>query len=364
MRHELPSKSIAVVLGTRPEVVKLANVIRLLGDAALVVHSGQHYDDSLSKVFFDAFDLGEPDVGMNVGGTSRGAQIGEATRQLDELLAQRSPSAVVVQGDTNTALAGALAANANDIPLVHIEAGLRSFDRLMPEEHNRVAVDHLADLCCAPTELNVANLSAENIAGPRVVETGNTIVEAVTELLPGAEARRQVRAEFGVETDGFVLATLHRPENVDEPDRLATVIDELGALPLPVLYPMHPRTANTIERFGLEGKLSGITVTEPLDYVSFLALAAESAVLVSDSGGVQEEASIIKRPVAVVRRSTERPEVQGTFAQMVTGSIGDAIEPWLMDRAETRSRLAELPSPYGDGTASRRSVEALVALVG
>lgn len=364
MIHELPPKSVAVVLGTRPEVVKLAHVIRLLGDAALVVHSGQHYDDSLSKVFFEAFDLAIPDVELNIGGTARGAQIGEATRQLDELFTERSPQSVVVQGDTNTALAGALAANAGEIPLVHIEAGLRSFDRRMPEEHNRVAVDHLADLCCAPTDLNVANLAAESITGPRVVQTGNTIVEAVDELLPDAEARREIRTEFGLEFDGFVLATLHRPENVDDPERLAVVLDELGSLPIPVLYPMHPRTAATIERFELGGKLEGITVTEPLDYVSFLGLAAESAVLVSDSGGVQEEASIIKRPVAVVRRSTERPEVQGTFAQLTEGSIGEAIAPWLVDTAATRDRLAKLPSPYGDGSASQRSVEALANLVG
>jgi UDP-N-acetylglucosamine 2-epimerase (non-hydrolysing) len=352
-----------VVLGTRPEVVKLAHVIRGLGDAALVIHSGQHYDDSLSKAFFDTFGLADPDATLDIGGTSRGAQIGEATRGLDRLLAEMEPRAVVVQGDTNTALAGALAANSREVPLVHVEAGLRSFDRRMPEEHNRVIADHLADLCCAPTAVNVDNLRREGISDARVTRTGNTVVEAVTELLPPPEVRAEVLSDFEIDHNGFALVTLHRPENVDSPERLSSILAQLRSVECRVVYPMHPRTAATVERFGLS--LDGLEVTEPLDYITFLALAAESALLVSDSGGIQEEASIIKRPVAVVRRSTERPEVQGTFAELVEAgpAIGRVVGDWLSDLEAVHARIAELPSPYGDGTAAARTVAAMSAML-
>lgn len=363
MTLDLPPKSVAVVLGTRPEVVKLAHIVRLLGDAAFVVHSGQHFDDSLSKVFFDAFGLPDPDVTFDVGGATRGTQIGRATAELDEILRERPIQAVVVQGDTNTVLAGALAANATETFLVHVEAGLRSHDRRMPEEHNRVLADHLADLCAAPTEVNVANLAAEGIAAERVVRTGNTVVEAVEELLPSE--RRAIVADLGV-SGPFVLATLHRPENVDDPDVLRSILEALAKLPVPVVYPIHPRTRRNIDRFELSALLEPLAVVEPLGYIEFLGAAAEAAVIVSDSGGIQEEASIIKRPVAVVRRSTERPEVQGTFAELIAAGpeIAERVTDWLDDLDALHERLADIPSPYGDGSASSRIVTALAERLG
>ncbi len=198
-------------MGTRPEIIKLAHCVRLLDDAAFLVHTGQHYDPKLSGSFFAEFGPPEPDVFLEVGGTSRGHQIGEATRLLDALFAEYRPVAVMVQGDTNAVAAGALAANAREVLLCHIEAGLRSRDRRMPEEHNRVIADHLSDLCCAPTEVNVANLAAEGIDGGRVVRTGNTIVEAVTELLPSPAERRELCERYHVEPGRFVLSTFHRP---------------------------------------------------------------------------------------------------------------------------------------------------------
>jgi len=172
-------KSVVVVLGTRPEIIKLGHIIRLLGSAASIVHTGQHFNTGLSQVFLDAFGLPAPNAVLGVGGARRGVQIGRIVEKLDGFLRTNSPDAIVVQGDTNSAVAGALAANACDIPLVHVESGLRSFDRRMPEEHNRVVADHLADLCCAPTEVNRSNLRDEGIPEDRIVVTGNTIVEAV-----------------------------------------------------------------------------------------------------------------------------------------------------------------------------------------
>ncbi len=360
-----PPGGIAVILGTRPEIVKLAGIIRGLGDRARVIHTGQHYDAELSDVFFSQFGLHPPVEVLDVGGRSRGHQIGEATARLDTAFTAHPPEAVVVQGDTNSALAGGLAANAGAIPLVHVEAGLRSFDRGMPEEHNRVLVDHVADLCLAPTEASRGNLLAEGIPDGRIVVTGNTVVEAVLELLPSPEDRHRLLREHGVAAEGFVLSTFHRPENVDDPDTLKAILDSLIALPLPVLIPVHPRLAARVESFGLTARLEALRPVPPLGYREFLGLFAEAAFAVSDSGGVQEEASVVKRPVAVVRRSTERPEVLGTFSTLVvTGpAIADAAREWLGDPAAVHARLSAVASPYGDGSASRRSAAAIGRLL-
>ena len=245
--------------------------------------------------------------------------------------------------------------------LCHIEAGLRSFDRLMPEEHNRVIADHLSDLCCAPTFVNVENLASEGIVGDRVVETGNTVVEAVQELLPSPEERKELCARYGVEPGRFVLSTFHRPENVDDPANYRAILEELTELPVPVLLPLHPRSVRRASEQGLDELLARIMVTEPIGYREFLGLEAESALVISDSGGVQEETSIVKRPVIVVRNSTERPEVIGTFATRVLPGpdIGEIAWPIIDDVDGVHAGLADLPSPYGDGTASHRSLEAL-----
>lgn len=355
--------SIVVALGTRPEIIKLAPIIKLLGDRARVVHTGQHYDPGLSKVFFDAFGLPEPDHRLEIGGETRATQIGEATKRLGRHLAEEPAAAVVVQGDTNTTAGAALAANATETPLVHIEAGLRSFDRAMPEEHNRVITDMLADLCCAPTEVSRKNLLESGIPADRIAVTGNTVVEAVHTLLP--EKRDEFLERHGLDPAAFVLATFHRPENVDDPSTLAVILDQLASLPMPTILPMHPRTRARVESFGLGEVLARLRVVEPVGFQEFLALSAECAVLVSDSGGVQEEVSVLKRPVLVVRRSTERPEVLGTFAERVLPGpeIRRVVGDWLSDLPALHARLAGIPSPYGEGDAAERSVAAIDELL-
>jgi UDP-N-acetylglucosamine 2-epimerase (non-hydrolysing) len=363
----LRPRSIAVVLGTRPEIIKLGHVIRLLGPAATIVHTGQHYDSGLSAAFFEAFDLPEPAAHLGVGGGTRGEQIGRSVIALDDWLGATETAAVVVQGDTNSVAAGAIAANAREVPLIHVEAGLRSFDRRMPEEHNRIVADHLADLLCAPTEVNRSNLLAEGVDDDRIVVTGNTVVEAVLSLLPSVEDRAALLKGHDLESGRFVLSTFHRPENVDHPGTLRTILAELAALPLPVLLPLHPRTARRAAG-DAEARhlLASLRVVDPLGYVDFLGLAVEAAVLVSDSGGVQEEASVVKRPVLVVRRSTERPEVIGTFAERVDPGpqISSVVGAWIDDLEAVHRRLADEPSPYGDGSASARTVDAIERLVG
>lgn len=358
---------VAVVYGTRPEAVKLLGLITLLGPRAHTVHSGQHYSPPLAVAFEEGIGLPAPATRLAVGGGPRGRQIGEATSVLTDLLDSLAPAAVVVQGDTNTTLAAALAANGLGLPLVHVEAGLRSRDRAMPEEHNRVVVDHLADLCCAPTETSRANLAAEGIVGDRVVVTGNTVVEAVQQLTPPAARVEGELAARGLERNGFVLATFHRPENVDSPAVLGAILAELAALAhrLPVVLPLHPRTAGQARSAGLDPLLEKLRIEEPAGYEAFLGLMSSCALVVSDSGGVQEEASVLKRPVIVVRRSTERPEVLGTFCELVEAGprIGAVAAAWLDDLPARHAHLVGLATPYGDGLASQRTLEALDRLV-
>ncbi|KNB49527.1 non-hydrolyzing UDP-N-acetylglucosamine 2-epimerase [Streptomyces caatingaensis] len=361
------SPRIAIVLGTRPELVKLTDLVRLLGPAAHLVHTGQHYDEELSGRFLTELGLPEPTYLTGVGGKPRAVQISAALAQLDELFTAEPPAAVVVQGDTNAALAGALAANARGIPLLHVEAGLRSHDRAMPEEHNRVLIDRVADVLCAATEDNRANLLAEGIADSRIEVTGNTVVEAVRNQLPDAGARAALLAAHGLTADAYVLATVHRPENTDSPEALRAILTELAGLAgtgRPVVLPLHPRTRARIEAAGLTGLLAPLTVTTPLGYSEFLALARHAALLVSDSGGIQEECTVLGRPLVVVRRSTERPEAMADFADLVQPGpqIGAAARRRLAEGRAGLEHLAALPSPFGDGLASDRIAELLARI--
>jgi len=347
---------VAVVLGTRPEMVKLARIVSLLGDRALVVHTGQHYSSTLATDIARDVSFPVADHNFTTGGLDRGVQIGEATSHLARLFAKDRPAAVIVQGDTNSALAGALAANACEVPLLHVEAGLRSFDRRMPEEHNRILIDHLADLCCAPTSVNVENLLREGIPQCRVNRTGNSVVEAVQVLSPLAPERRATVFRIVGSYRPFVLVTLHRPENVDDPRRLGAIIQALGGIEVKVLFPVHPRTSAGLRDIAIPGN---VHLTGGLGYRDFLALLAGSEAVLTDSGGVQEEISVLKRFAVVLRRSTERPEVLGSFAEL-TDDPSKAVSMINSAMASKRvDALRDIPCPYGDGTASDQVVAAL-----
>jgi UDP-N-acetylglucosamine 2-epimerase (non-hydrolysing) len=356
MPANLDLPHIAIVIGTRPEIVKLAQIVRILGARARLIHSGQHTDAELSGVFLAAAGLPEPHMLSGIRGEPRYAQIGRITEQLGELFARRHPAAVVVQGDTNTAMAAAQAGNYGGVPVVHVEAGLRSHDRAMPEEINRCVIGVLADLHCAPTQRAAASLAAEGVPADRIALTGNTIVEATLAMLPGQAAAAEIVTAAGVEPDQYVLATIHRPENTDDPRRLSTILDELGKLGLPVLLPLHPRTRQAAARHGLGTTLDRLRVLPPADHRTFLGLARHARLLVSDSGGVQEECTVLKRPLIVVRNSTERPEsVEAGFAHLVQpGPVIGELGRELIGDDGLAARLAAQPCPYGDGTASKQ----------
>ncbi|WP_019811108.1 non-hydrolyzing UDP-N-acetylglucosamine 2-epimerase [Saccharomonospora halophila] len=347
--------TVVLVVGTRPEAIKLAPLAALLGPKALVVATGQHHTAGMTGHLAS-------DVALHTAHhATRGTQLGAMTSALDQVFRDTRPDLVVVQGDTTSALAGALAANTTDAPLVHVEAGLRSFDRAMPEEHNRVLIDHLADCCCAPTHVARDNLLAERITPDRVAVTGNTIVEAVHHNLPEPGRQRQLLDQVGTTTGGFVLATLHRPENTDDVETLETILRELAAVRRPLVLSLHPRTQFQITKSGLTKFTRELRCTGPLDYPTLLTMIRHAAVVVSDSGGVQEEATVLKRPVLVVRRSNERPEVEGTFGTRLQPGqdIAGTVNQWLADIAGTHARLTGRPSPYGDGTAARRIADAM-----
>jgi UDP-N-acetylglucosamine 2-epimerase (non-hydrolysing) len=356
---------LAVIAGTRPEIIKVAPVIsaidsRFGAGSALIIDTGQHYDHAMSGQFWSELGLPRPQVQLAGGGLSRAACIGYLTTSLGHLLSDHRPDALIVQGDTNSTLAGALAANAEGIKLVHVEAGLRSHDRSMPEEHNRIVIDHLADLCCAATSANETNLVAENISIDRIAVTGNTIVESVERQLPTLSVRVRTIGRFGLEVERYVLATIHRPENTDDPAALQTILRSLDGLAqrIPVLLALHPRTRAAIEGIGATDLLRRLIVTGPLSAREFLSLVAHAALIVSDSGGVAEEVTVLKRPLIVVRRSTERPEsIDAGFALLVSPEAIDATSRAALDSNDSLlSRLRSTPSPYGDGDASRRIV--------
>jgi UDP-N-acetylglucosamine 2-epimerase (non-hydrolysing) len=354
--------AVALVFGTRPELVKLAPLIWELGDAAVTVQTGQHASELLDDVRRD-LGLAPPTVACPGDGSLPHRQIGSAITAIGDALTGLEPDVVVVQGDTNSTLAGALAGTGLDLPIVHVEAGLRAFDRALPEERIRVVVDHLADLLCAPTETARAHLRAEGCPEEAIVVTGNTVVDAVRRTRPDAPTTAAVLARHGVATDAFVLATFHRQENVDDETRLAAIVEQLAAITLPVVLPVHPRTRDRAARAGIDLARGSIRVVAPLGFSDFLALEASCAFLVSDSGGVQEEASILGRPVIVARRSTERSEVLGSFATLVdpASGIGPAAASLAGDVAGAHERLAGLESPYGDGHAAERIAAAITS---
>ncbi|WP_231818840.1 non-hydrolyzing UDP-N-acetylglucosamine 2-epimerase [Microbacterium resistens] len=351
---------IAVVLGTRPEIIKLAEVIRLLGPRARVIHTGQHWDEGMAGQFFEDFGIGEPHVRLRtMGGAPRGMQVALGTAELLSHFSAAPPAAVIVQGDTNSVSAGAQAANYLGIPVIHVEAGLRSRDRQMPEEINRLVVGVLADLHCAPTEASANNLRREGVEEDRILVTGNTVVEAVERSL-----RLLNDDAWAIPGEPYVLATIHRPENTDEPAALRRILRDLRRTGLRTVLAIHPRTAAAVERHRLGGELAGIDVRAAVPHDGFLALARRASLIVSDSGGVQEEATVLKKPLLVVRRSTERPEaVDAGFARLVTPDDDLLRVAQEMLLSGVRERLARTPSPYGDGTASARIVDAVLRLV-
>lgn len=353
---------VAFVLGTRPEIIKLAPVIdacERLGVPADVIYTGQHYSDALSELFFERLDLSVPEHDLAVGSGPHPRQTGEMIEKVERVLERERPSVALVQGDTNSTLAGGLAASKLGVPVGHVEAGLRSFDREMPEEVNRVLVDHASDLLFPPTEAAAENLRREGIAEEQFTVTGNTIVDAVDRHLEPALEDDGVLDELGLDDGEFVLLTAHREENVDDPDRFADLLAGVDRFATragyEVVYPMHPRARDRVREFGLAVPGS-IRPVDPVDFLAFLRLERAAAVVFTDSGGAQEESCILGTPCVTLRDNTERPETVSVGANVVAGTDPASVAA---AAREMHGRPGDWPNPYGDGTAATRIVEAI-----
>lgn len=349
---------ISIVLGTRPEIIKMAPVIRAcqkMGVDYSILHTGQHYSYEMDRVFFTDLELPKPDYNLDVGSGSHAEQTGRIMAGVEKIWQQDAPHIVLVQGDTNTVLAAALAAAKLHIPVGHVEAGLRSFDRSMPEEINRVVADHISDLLFAPTELSRKNLLKEGIDGSKIHITGNTVVDAVFQNREIARTKTTILSDLGLTPGQYILTTAHRAENVDVKERLAGIISALTTVSerygIPVIFPMHPRTQKMLKDFCLPTE--GIRILQPVGYLDFLELEAQASIVLTDSGGLQEEGCIMKVPCVTLRENTERPETVDAGANILAGTdparICAAVETMI-------SAPRTWQNPYGTGDAGERIV--------
>ncbi|WP_178917798.1 non-hydrolyzing UDP-N-acetylglucosamine 2-epimerase [Natronomonas gomsonensis] len=351
---------LAFVLGTRPEIIKMAPLIRECeqrDQPFVLIHTGQHYSDSLDSVFFDQLELPTPDYHLGVGSASHGEQTGTMVIQIEEVLLEVEPSVVFVQGDTNSVLASAIAGSKLDCELAHVEAGLRSFDRDMPEETNRVVADHVSDYLFAPTEQSREYLLDEGRPEEDIYVTGNTVVDALYQNRELAREKSDVFAELDMVNEEYFLMTAHRAENVDDEGRfrellsgVAKAAETHGAT---VIYPIHPRARNQLDEFAIDVS-ERIRLTEPQEYLDFLRLEADANLILTDSGGVQEEACVLRVPCVTLRDNTERPETLDVGANRLSGTAPESIQE---EARRMLSKPTEWANPFGDGKAAAEMLD-------
>ncbi|NHC43841.1 non-hydrolyzing UDP-N-acetylglucosamine 2-epimerase [Motilibacter aurantiacus] len=344
------------VVGARPQFVKLAPVARAFagtGHEHVIVHTGQHYDAVMSDVFFADLSIPSPDVHLGVGSGSHGVQTGAILSAMDAVLDEHRPDWVLVYGDTNSTLAGALAAVKLHLPVAHLEAGLRSFNRRMPEEHNRVLTDHAADLLLAPTQVAADHLAAEGLAG-RAVLVGDVMTDVLLTVRDGM-ADRVPQLPEGVDPAApYLLSTIHRAENTDDPERLRAIVAALAALPHPVVLLAHPRLAARAAALGLELRTGSLHPTAPLPYPEMVRAVMGSVGVVTDSGGLQKEAFLLRVPCTTLRTETEWVETVDLGWNVLRADLSGVAE------AVTRPRPADTDAaPYGAGDAAERVVATL-----
>jgi UDP-GlcNAc3NAcA epimerase len=346
------------IVGARPQFIKAAAVSRALRarHTEVLVHTGQHYDDAMSEVFFRELGIPSPDFNLGIGSGSHAEQIAQMLVPLERLILAERPDSVLVYGDTNTTLAGGLAAAKGNVPLTHVEAGLRSFERSMPEEVNRVVVDHLSALLLCPTRAAVENLQREGItAGVELV--GDVMLDTARRFAETWPAG-PVLEGFAVEPGRYYLATVHRAANADSPERLAAIVEAFESLPKPVIWPVHPRTAKELEAHGLSGAVAAngnIRAIAPLSYRQTSALLRSASALLTDSGGMQKEAYFFRIPCVTLREESEWVETVESGWNVLAGTDKDAI---VTAATSFETPLAH-PDFYGDGHAAERVVAAL-----
>jgi len=358
--------NVCIVLGTRPEIIKCSPVIRACENKAVnyfVVHSNQHYSENLDSIFFKELNLPSPEYNLSVGSGSHAEQTAKILVGVEAILEKRKPDVVLVQGDTNTVMAAALAASKLNIAVGHIEAGLRSFFREMPEETNRVITDHISEYLFAPSLISETNLKNEGIDENKIFCVGNSIVDAVLQNLQLVEEKSSIMKKLKLKEKSFILVTTHRAENIDNLQRLAGIIEGLELVAdefqLPIIYPIHPRAEKVV-------KTSGITINkrfrliEPVGYFDFLMLQRAAAIVLTDSGGVQEETCILGTPCVTLRDNTERPETVQVGSNIIAGHTPESI---LKSTKIMFDRETNWQNPFGDGHTGERIIEILLSRI-
>ncbi len=370
------------VVGARPQFIKAAALSRAIAASGgaiqeQILHTGQHYDAAMSDQFFSELGIPAPAFHLGIGGGTHGANTGRMLEAIEQVLLDQRPDALLVYGDTNSTLAGGLAASKLKIPVVHVEAGLRSFNRHQPEEQNRVLIDHLADLCFAPTDSAVSHLRREGIADERIVRTGDVMADAAR--IFGAEAERranELMTSAGLQAiaganQSFVLSTIHRAENTDDPARLEAILKALATVatagfdghdPCPVLLPLHPRTKARIDSYKLEHLLEPLTLIPPLGFIAMVLLERQASLVVTDSGGVQKEAFLQGSPCVTVRTETEWVEL----LECGWNRLADPSDTLGILKAMNQQLAIDTKQPrpqlYGDGYAAKEILAVLMQM--
>jgi UDP-N-acetylglucosamine 2-epimerase (non-hydrolysing) len=346
------------VVGARPNFMKAAPVLAALsrraGITQTLVHTGQHYDKNMSDVFFEQLGIPSPDVNLGVGSGSHAQQTAEIISRFEVVVLEKKPDLVLVYGDVNSTVAAALVCSKLLIPIAHVEAGLRSFDRTMPEEINRLITDQLADLLFTPSEDGDANLEREGIAPEKIQRVGNVMIDSLVRLLPAA-----MKFDGRKFPSRYALITLHRPSNVDNAEVLARILDSISAVSgeLEIVFPVHPRTRQRIQEFGINA--TQLRLTEPMPYIEFLALQARATVVITDSGGIQEETTYLGVPCLTMRSNTERPITAELGTNILVGDDTKKLSAELAKILSGNAKRGAIP-PLWDGRASERIADIIV----
>lgn len=367
---------IGIVLGTRPEIIKMASVIDEIknrGQELLLIHTGQHYDKEMSDNFFFDLELPAPNYNIHVGSGSHGEQTGKMMEGIEEVLLKEKLDILLVQGDTNAVLAGALVASKLHIPVGHVEAGLRSFDETMPEEINRLVADACSKLYFVPTEESAINLMMEGISRKRIFITGNTVVDACFRNLKISKSRSIDKYDKGLvdldinNMENIVTLTMHRAETVDIKERVENIIGAIEELSeMNIIFPIHPRTKKMLENFGLLDKLNSmghVHIIKPVGYLDFLLLISKSTFILTDSGGLQEEAITLDVPALTLRYNTERPETVTAGGNILVGSDKEVIlenARKILDSEEFANKMKSAVNPYGVGDAAKIMLDVIL----
>lgn len=357
---------IFTVIGARPQFIKASVVSRALARAGaeeILVHTGQHYDANMSDVFFEELEIPKPSLHLGIGGASHGAMTGRMLEALEQGMLEARPDWVLIYGDTNSTLAGALAAAKLHIPVAHVEAGLRSFNRRMPEEINRVVADHVSTLLLAPNEVAVKNLISEGITGDKVRMVGDVMYDAALFYGERASKGSRILEDLGIVPGAYVLSTIHRAENTDDPVRLQAIMQALESVAsqLPVILPLHPRTRGLLPKIGFLPDASRIRIIDPVGYLDMVMLERQARLIATDSGGVQKEAFFYRVPCVTLRDETEWVElVELGWNQVVSPRNAETVTAAILGSLDRRGLEG---SPYGDGTSAQKIVEILAAAV-